>query len=484
MSLRLYDTATRQVSDFVPRIPGRVGIYVCGATVQSAPHVGHLRPSAAFDVLRRWLTRSGYQVTLIRNVTDIEDKILTKAAAAGIPWWAHAARFEREFTAAYDTLGILPPTYEPRATQHVTQMVELMERLVERGHAYTTGEGNVWFDVASFPEYGALTNQRVDDLAPEPQSADDVADPGHAKRSPHDFALWKAPKHGEPATASWPTPWGRGRPGWHLECSAMAQHYLGAEFDIHGGGLDLRFPHHENEQAQSRAAGYGFARRWMHSAWITQSGVKMSKSLGNGLLVSELLREAPAAVVRLAIVSAQYRSMLEWAPDTLAEAHSTWERLAGFAARAAERLGGGAPSIEEVAAAELPQEFGAAMDDDLNVPAALAVVHERLRAGNTALAAPSSARADAAVRAELLAVRGMLDVLGLDPAHPHWAARDAATSAARDALDALVTAELQARADARAAKDWPAADAVRDRLKAAGIEIQDGADGARWTLTT
>ena len=514
MTLRLYDTATRQVSDFVPRTPGQVGIYVCGATVQSAPHVGHLRPSVAFDVLRRWLVRSGYQVTLIRNITDIEDKILAKAAVAGVEWWAHAAHFEREFTAAYDTLGVLPPTYEPRATQHVTQMVELMERLVERGHAYTTGEGNVWFDVASFPEYGALTRQKVEDLAPEPQSADDVAAPGHAKRSPHDFALWKAPKPGEPETASWPTPWGRGRPGWHLECSAMAQRYLGEEFDIHGGGLDLRFPHHENEQAQSRAAGFGFARRWMHSAWITQSGVKMSKSLGNGLLVSELLAEVPAAVVRLAVVSAQYRSMLEWSDDTLAEARTTWERLAGFVQRATERLerseaggrasgaspaGGGAqvergvqperlgaaaPSLDDVAAAELPAEFAAALDDDLNVPAALAVVHEHLRAGNTALAAPSSPDADAAVRAELLAVRAMLDVLGLDPAHPHWAGGDSASSAARDALDTLVRAELDARAQARAAKDWPAADAVRDRLRAAGIEIQDGADGARWTLTT
>ncbi len=483
VSLRLYDTASRQVSDFVPRTPGQVGIYVCGATVQSAPHVGHLRPSVAFDVLRRWLVRSGYQVTLIRNITDIEDKILAKAAVAGVEWWAHAAHFEREFTAAYDTLGVLPPTYEPRATQHVTQMVELMERLVERGHAYTTGEGNVWFDVASFPEYGALTRQKVEDLAPEPQSADDVAAPGHAKRSPHDFALWKAPKPGEPETASWPTPWGRGRPGWHLECSAMAQRYLGEEFDIHGGGLDLRFPHHENEQAQSRAAGFGFARRWMHSAWITQSGVKMSKSLGNGLLVSELLAAEPAAVVRLAVVSAQYRSMLEWGPDTLTEAHATWERLVGFVQRATERLGAGAPTLDDVAAAELPQEFAAAMDDDLNVPAALAVVHEHLKAGNTALAAPASADADATVRAELLAVRGMLDVLGLDPAHPHWAGADSATSSARDALDALVTAELEARAQARAAKDWATADAVRDRLKAAGIEIQDGADGARWTLT-
>jgi cysteinyl-tRNA synthetase len=480
VTLRLYDTATRTVSDFVPRTPGQVGIYVCGATVQASPHVGHLRPSIAFDVLRRWLERSGYRVTLVRNVTDIEDKIIAKAAAAGVEWWAHAARYEREFTAAYDALGVLPPTYEPRATQHVTQMVELMERLFERGHAYSTGEGNVWFDVRSWPAYGELTRQRLEDLAPEPQSDDDVADPGHAKRDPHDFALWKAAKPGEPATASWPTPWGRGRPGWHLECSAMAQRYLGDEFDIHGGGLDLRFPHHENEQAQSRAAGYGFARRWMHAAWITQSGVKMSKSLGNGLLVSELLAAAPAAAVRYAVVAVQYRSMLEWTPETLDEAKATWDRLAGFVERATERVG--PVPAHEVAKAELPEAYSAAMDDDLNVPAALAVVHEHLRAGNTALAAPASADADAVVRAELVAVRGMLDVLGLDPADPQWAAADAASSSARAALDALVTAELEARAQARAAKDWATGDAIRDRLAAAGVVVQDGPDGARWTL--
>ena len=480
MSLRLYDTATRTVSDFVPRTPGQVGIYVCGATVQSAPHVGHLRPSVAFDVLCRWLTLSGLQVTLVRNVTDIDDKILAKAAAAGVEWWAHAARYEREFTAAYDALGVLPPTYEPRATQHATQMVELMQRLFDAGHAYTTGEGNVWFDVRSWPAYGELTRQRLEDLAAEPQSDDDVAQPGNAKRDVHDFALWKAPKDGEPATAAWPTPWGRGRPGWHLECSAMAQRYLGDEFDIHGGGLDLRFPHHENEQAQSRAAGFGFARRWMHSAWITQSGVKMSKSLGNGLLVSELLAAAPAPVVRYAIVAVQYRSMLEWAPDTLAEAQTTWERLSGFVERATERVG--SVPAEEVATAALPAGFVDAMDDDLNVPAALAVVHEHLRAGNTALAAASSADGDAVVRAELVAVRGMLDVLGLDPADPHWAGADSAASSARDALDSLVRSELKARAEARAAKDWAESDAIRDRLAAAGILVQDGPDGARWTL--
>jgi cysteinyl-tRNA synthetase len=470
VTLRLYDTATRDVRDFAPLTPGEVGIYLCGATVQAPPHVGHLRPAVAFDVLRRWLERKGLRVTLIRNVTDIDDKILAKAAAAGVEWWAHAAHYERVFTAAYDAVGILPPTYEPRATQHVPDMVALMQRLVERGHAYSTGPGNVWFDVRSWPDYGDLTKQRLEDLNPE--AADDEV--ASEKRDPHDFALWKAPKPGEAETAAWDTPFGRGRPGWHLECSAMAQRYLGGTFDIHGGGLDLRFPHHENEQAQSRAAGYGFAQRWMHSAWVTQQGVKMSKSLGNGLLVSDLLAQAPAVVVRYALASVQYRSMLEWGPDTLDEARATWERLAGFVERASERVG--EVPAEEVAKGELPDDFTAAMDDDLNVPAALAVVHEHLRAGNSALAAKD----DSAARAELVALRGMLDVLGLDPADPRWTTT--ADSRVAEALDALVRAELDARAAARAAKDWSTSDAIRDRLAAAGVVVQDSPDGARWSL--
>ncbi|MGO1316100.1 MAG: cysteine--tRNA ligase, partial [Cellulomonadaceae bacterium] len=262
MSLRLYDTATRDLGELVPRTAGQVGIYLCGATVQSPPHIGHMRAAVAFDVLVRWLTRSGLEVTLIRNVTDIDDKILAKSAEAGRPWWAHAAINEQAFTAAYEALGVLPPTYEPRATGHVPDMVDLMERLVERGHAYVASPGNVYFSVPSWPDYGSLTNQR------EQATAADADGEPSEKRDPRDFALWKANRPGEPETASWRTPFGPGRPGWHLECSAMARRYLGETFDIHGGGLDLRFPHHENEQAQSRAAGYGFARHWMHSAWV------------------------------------------------------------------------------------------------------------------------------------------------------------------------------------------------------------------------
>ncbi|SDS17273.1 cysteinyl-tRNA synthetase [Paraoerskovia marina] len=470
MSLRLYDTAARQLRDFVPRVQGEAGIYYCGATVQASPHIGHLRPAVAFDVLRRWLERSGYAVTMIRNVTDINDKIFAKADDAGVPWWAWAARHEQQFTEAYDALGVARPTYEPHATAHITDMTALIDQLLATGHAYTTGEGDVWFDVRSFDDYGALTNQRLEDVTPEPED-----DAEAAKRDPRDFALWKAAKPGEPATASWPAPFGRGRPGWHLECSAMATRYLGPEFDIHGGGLDLRFPHHENERAQSLAVGDPFARYWLHSAWITQSGVKMSKSLGNGLLAAQVLAETRPVVLRYAIVAVQYRSMLEWSPDTIAEAETTWDRLAGFVERATERVGD--VPRDEIVAANLPTGFVDAMDDDLNVPAALAVVHEHLRGGNSALAENAPAET---VRRLLVAVRAMLDALGLDPHDPQWA--EVGGSSYAQVLDALVTAELDARAAARADRDFATSDAIRDRLAAAGVVVQDSAEGARWTL--
>ncbi|NMR20323.1 cysteine--tRNA ligase [Cellulomonas fimi] len=475
MSLRLFDSATRQVRDLVPLVPGEVGIYLCGATVQSPPHVGHLRSAVAFDVLQRWLVRSGYRVTMIRNVTDIDDKILAKSADAGQPWWAWAMQNERAFTFAYDAVGVLPPSYEPRATGHVPEMVAMMQRLVERGHAYVAGDGDVYFDVRSYPAYGSLTNQRLEDMVPARDTGSDELD-AH-KRDPRDFALWKAPKAGEPATASWSTPFGRGRPGWHLECSAMAQRYLGEAFDIHGGGLDLRFPHHENEQAQSRAAGYDFAQLWLYNGWVTQAGAKMSKSLGNGLLVTEVLRHTRGAVLRYALTAVQYSSMLEWTDDTLREAEATWDRLAGFVERAVEAVG--AVDDDEVGKVALPAEFTAAMDDDLNVPAALAVVHERLRAGNTALAERDLPE----VRDVVVQLRAMLDVLGLDPGSPQWVARGGRTRYA-DALDTLVTAELTARAQARAARDFATSDAIRDRLAAAGILVEDSPDGARWSLAT
>lgn len=476
MSLRLYDSAARRVRDFVPLVPGRVGVYVCGATPQSSPHIGHMRSAVAFDVLRRWLERSGHVVTTVRNVTDIDDKILAKAAEAGVPWWQHALRYEREFAAAYASVNVAPPDYEPRATGHATEMVELVQRLLAAGHAYAAadGSGDVYFDVRSWPAYGELTHQGVDDMEP----AQD-ADP-RGKRDPRDFALWKGAKPTEPATASWPAPWGRGRPGWHLECSAMATRYLGPEFDLHGGGLDLRFPHHENEQAQSRAAGDGFARHWLHNAWVVQGGEKMSKSLGNTLRMEALTAQVPAVVVRYLLAVPHYRSNIEVVDGSLEEARTAYERIEGFVARAAELLGD-AVTAAAPAQVPLPAAFAQAMDDDLATPAAVAVLHETVRAGNSALAAGDK---DAALTAAL-AVRAMADVLGVDPLDPHWrGGADAARSQQRSraALDALVGAELETRARARAEKDYATADAVRARLARAGIAVEDTPDGARWTL--
>ena len=309
MTLRLHDTATRQVRDFVPLEQGRAGIYVCGLTVQSEPHVGHVRSAVNFDVLRRWLVASGYQVDFIRNITDIDDKILLKSAEQGRPWYNLAYMMGRELDRAYAALNVLPPTYEPAATGHIPEMVELIGELIGRGHAYASddGSGDVYFDVLSWPPYGELSGQRVDEM----EAAAD-ADP-RGKRDPRDFALWKGwKKESEPETAAWPSPWGPGRPGWHIECSAMAGKYLGAAFDIHGGGVDLRFPHHENEQAQSRAAGHPFASYWLHNAWITTAGEKMSKSLGNSLLIPEVLKRVRGIELRFYMVGAHYRSHVEF----------------------------------------------------------------------------------------------------------------------------------------------------------------------------
>ena len=468
MSFHLYDTATRRITEFVPLIPGRVSIYHCGLTVQSAPHVGHIRKEVVFDVLRRWLTHAGYAVTVVANVTDIDDKILAKSAAAGVPWYAHAYRFERELHDAYAALGCLPPTYEPRATGHIPEMLELTEALIERGHAYVAedGSGDVYFDVRSWPDYGRLSGQKVDEMEP----AED-ADP-RGKRDPRDFALWKGHKQDEPVTASWPSPWGRGRPGWHLECSAMAGKYLGTEFDIHGGGIDLRFPHHENELAQSNAAGHPFARYWMHNAWVTAAGEKMSKSLGNGALVSEVTRQYPARAVRLYLLAPHYRSAIEFSDTSLVEATAQLARLDSFLDRAGSARVGDAATAQDI-----PAAFAEAMDDDLGTPAAIAVLFALVKQGNIAL---ESGDTDGAARA-VRAVTAMVRVLGLDPTDEMWATGNPGADL-RPVVDGLVEALLAQRQEARARKDYAAADAIRERLARLGLRIEDTPSGARWTL--
>jgi len=499
VTLRIHDTAARAVRDFTPIRPGVVSLYLCGATVQAPPHIGHIRSGVNFDIFVRWLKASGYQVMFCRNVTDIDDKILRVAAGEEIPWWAVAQRNERAFTRAYNVLGCLPPDVEPRATGHVPEMITLMRRLVDRGHAYAS-EGGVYFDVKSWPAYGELSGQRLDHMWP----ADDT-DAVDAKRDLRDFTLWKAAKPGEP---TWDTPWGPGRPGWHLECSAMATKYLGPVFDIHGGGLDLVFPHHENELAQSRAAGDGFARYWMHNGLLGVQGEKMSKSLGNSLLVDAMVTQVRPVELRYYLGQAHYRSAMEYSPEALAEAVAAYRRIEGFVVRANEFVGAPGTSDREPAAGQdplagqdhpaapdraagsaapeagaappppaWPEEFAAALDDDLGVPQALAVLHATVHEGNNALAAGDAE----ATAAALASVRAMLGVLGLDPLAQPWASRGADDDL-REVVNALVKGALAERQTARERKDYAAADKIRDRLEAAGVLIDDTVDGSRWEL--
>ena len=461
MTISLYDTAARRMREFTPLVRGKVSIYLCGATVQAPPHIGHIRSGVVFDVMSRWFVHRGYEVTLVRNVTDIDDKIIAGAEAEGVPFWQLAMRNERAFAAAYDVLGCLPPAGEPRATGHVPEMIVLMQRLIDRRHAYAAG-GDVYFDVASWPQYGELSGQKVDEMLP---AADSTSDD---KRDPRDFALWKSAKPGEP---SWPTPWGDGRPGWHLECSAMAHKYLGAAFDIHGGGLDLVFPHHENEIAQSKAAGDDFATYWLHNYWVTTSGEKMSKSLGNSLLVTEVVQRVRPIELRYYLLSAHYRSHMEFSEAALQEAAAGFRRLESFVRNATDRLGPTEPGI-------VCADFEQAMDNDFGVPAALAAVFDVARDGNKALAAGD----DAATRGALASVRAMLGILGVDPLADAWASRASGGDALHEVVDALVTSQLAARQQARADKDFTTADAIRDSLAAAGIALDDTAEGARWSL--
>lgn len=465
--LQLYDTRTQQLRVFTPIDPDNVTVYVCGPTVQSGPHVGHLRGALAFDILRRWLTHRYGRVTFVRNVTDIDDKVLANATATE-PWWALAYRVEREFTDAYAAIGILPPTYEPRATASIPQMITLIEQLIRAGHAYpaepgTDAEGDVYFDVQSWASYGELTHQAIDDMAP----AADAETRG--KRDVRDFTLWKGAKPDEPADAGWDSPWGRGRPGWHIECSAMARRYLGDAFDIHGGGLDLRFPHHENELAQSRAAGDAFARYWVHNGLVTVDGQKMSKSLGNYVLARDVLAERDPLVVRYALAAAHYRSNLDLSAKSFDEAEAALDRIRTFLERVV-RHGDYLGVATENAA------FAAAMDDDLGVPQALAVIHERVREGNTALDAGDTETARV-LAGEVSALTG---VLGLNPLDAQWAS---APGGAVPALDALLNELIAQRARARADKDWAAADRIRDAIAAAGVTLEDGPDGTHWSIS-
>jgi cysteinyl-tRNA synthetase len=477
VTLQLHDTATRTVREFTPITPGQATVYLCGATVQAPPHIGHLRSAVCFDVLTRWLEVSGYRVTFCRNVTDIEDKILRVAASEDVAPWIVAERNQRAFTWAYDAVGCRAPDIEPRATGHIPEMIMLIRRLIEGGHAYPAG-GDVYFDVRSYPAYGALSGQQPDQMRPTEEDA--------AKRDQLDFTLWKGAKQGEPF---WETPWGPGRPGWHLECSAMATKYLGSSFDIHCGGLDLVFPHHENEIAQSRAAGDGFARYWLHNGLLGLDGEKMSKSLGNSLLVRDVLTRVRPAELRYYLVQAHYRSLLEFSEDALEEAVAAYQRIERFVRRATETLGRLGLDYDGPDTSEpgrdgdgdplgLPVSFRSAMDEDLGVPAALAAVHACVRDGNQALAASDKAGA----RASLLRLRSMLDVLGLDPLAPHWAGTPGSDDRLRQVVGSLVKLTLQQRDAARARRDYATADSIREGLEEIGVVVEDTPEGPRWEL--
>jgi cysteinyl-tRNA synthetase len=484
VSLSLFDSKAQAVRAFSPIVAGQVGIYLCGPTVQGAPHVGHLRSALVYDQLRRWLSVRGNDVTLVRNVTDIDDKVLDNAKNTGEEWWALAYRYEIKFNQAYSALGILPPNYEPRATAAIPEMIELIQRLIENGYAYVADDGsaNVYFASAKWDRYGELTNQKLTDM----ESADDAGAGKLGKREPQDFALWKAHKAGEPESASWNTPFGTGRPGWHIECSAMATKYLGAHFDIHGGGLDLRFPHHENELAQSSAAGDEFANYWLHNGLVNVAGQKMSKSLGNSIFADDILNAGRGIAVRYYLGSAHYRSVLDYHEGVLEEAESAVSRIETFIERAMRRLADTkfAAAPLQVAKpselmAHLPTDFVAAMDEDLAIPAAIAALHETVRAGNSSLDAEDlEATAQALVQ-----VQAMTEVLGINPIS--WKAAGAANgsdSAKDQALAELVVGLIAERDAARAAKDFARSDAIRDQLKAAGIVLEDAADGTHWSV--
>jgi cysteinyl-tRNA synthetase len=470
VTVRLYDTRAQALRDFEPLVPGKAGMYVCGPTVQSSPHIGHLRSALAYDLWRRWLSFRGFDVTFIRNVTDIDDKVLVNASE-NEPWFAVAYRVELEFTAGYRALGILAPTYEPRATASIPQMQELISELIARGHAYVAadGSGDVYFDVKSWSAYGVLTRQKLDDMADSPDAAT------RGKRDSRDFALWKGTKPGEPDSASWASPWGAGRPGWHIECSAMSKRYLGAAFDIHGGGLDLRFPHHENELAQSTAAGDDFATYWVHNGLVVVDGQKMSKSLGNSIYAADFLSLARPLVVRYYLASAHYRSTIDYHDGALVEAEAALERIASFLDRAGRAVRDTA--YARAGSPVIPDAFGAAMDDDLGIPQALGVLHDAVRAGNVALDAGDLGTV-AQLREQVIA---MTEILGVNPESTQWA--EHASGSSDSALGALVERLLDDRAAARSAKDFGAADRIRDELASAGIAIDDTPTGAHWSFT-
>jgi cysteinyl-tRNA synthetase len=466
VALHLTNTLTRRKELFVPRDEGKVGIYLCGPTVYNEPHIGNLRNVVVLDVLRRHLAASGYQVLFVRNYTDVDDHIVDVSGHDALRAFVIAEHWTRVYEEITAALGVLPPDIAPRATGHIPEMVELVARLFDVGLAYQAG-ADVYFAVGKFPEYGKLSGRDTAELM-----AGARVEINPDKRDPLDFVLWKGAKAGEP---SWKSPWGAGRPGWHLECSAMSSKYLGQGFDIHGGGEDLIFPHHENEIAQYEGAtGEPFARYWLHNAFLELRGEKMAKSVGNVVSPRKLLERYRGVVLRYALMSAHYRSPLEFSPEVLADAAAAYERLSTFAVNAARALppGAEAPRVEE---GDWARRFMGALDDDINVPAALAALFDLVNAANPAIAKAErgSAAAIAELRARLATFSDLAARLGLTPLLD---LPDVTT------FPAVLDLVLELRERARSARDFAAADMVRERLGAVGIRVEDRPGGPRWHL--
>ncbi len=465
--LAIHNTLTGRKEPFTPMVPGKVRLYVCGMTVYDYCHLGHARVMVVFDVVTRYLRARGFEVTYVRNITDIDDKIIRRAAEAGEDIALLTERYIRFMDEDAEVLGVLKPDLEPRATRHIEVMTRMIERLLTRGHAYLGKNGDVYYRVASFPEYGKLSGKRITELR-----AGARVEPDEAKDDPLDFVLWKQAKPGEP---HWASPWGPGRPGWHIECSAMSTHCLGDSFDIHGGGQDLQFPHHENEIAQSEGAtGQPFARVWMHNGFVKVEEEKMSKSLGNFFTVREVLRRYHPEEVRYFILTSHYRSPLNYSQDNLEHARQAMTRLY-LALRDAP--GDDAPGDGEEEAGEdgFEQRFHEAMDDDFNTPEALAVLFDLAREVNRAHDGDRKAAARLAVR-----LRRLAGVLGLLQAPPEHYLREGAREGEAGLADAEVEHWITRRAEARARKDWQEADRIRVRLAAAGVVLEDGPEGTRW----
>ena len=473
--MQIYNSLNRQKEEFIPQVPGKIGIYACGVTVYDLCHIGHARSLVVFDVIYRYLKYRGYDVTFVRNFTDIDDKIINRSNERGVSWKALAEQYIDEFYVDMDRLGLLRPTHEPRATDHIAEIIDLVQKLEEKGLAYAV-DGDVYYRLQNFKGYGKLSGKNIDDLLSGARVEID-----DRKESPLDFALWKKSKAGEP---SWDSPWGEGRPGWHIECSAMSQKFLGDTFDIHGGGKDLIFPHHENEIAQSEgASGKPLARFWVHNGFVNIDQEKMSKSLGNFLTIRELLEDCHPEVLRFFVVSSHYRSPIDFSTENVAVAAASLERLYLSLDRL-QRTAAGVEAANSSMDEKIDvwrQEFIAAMDDDFNSAAACAVLFEVSKEVNRWLDAGDVSRNDLPAAASCIAkfLREIGAPLGLLQEAPQAFLQRGGGSEGEltaDEIEALIVG----RATARTERNWAEADRIRDLLDEKGIILKDSADGTQW----